>query len=947
METSKFFSRNFLAQIKKNTIAKFSLGLAFTGILLFQNCGPGFEVLTSGTQSASSQAEVEPSVTKFADGPHILLDDMVIPENVFRELRSTKSQISTSGHLPSTLKPWPNGIVPITIPRFVLRGERANNQVSFRIDRPLTAEETAQFRSVVQRACNAVSAVARVQCIIRESDQPQFIENELTAFVMAQDDNAVCSGPTFSCARIGGPGTADAAGNALVRPWMAIRESHARLSPGLVLHEFGHVLGLLHEHQRSDAGQYLLVSPALPENVRTNYLLLNSYVGMIPNATFDFSSMMIYAADGEVSRSFLSGASELAIRKEHWALGAQREMRFRGMHSGIVRPSIQDVSVLQGLYGAPESMVGKASCNLGSRVIPHGSFINVYETETTDANNYSTCEVKTRFCDNGVLSGTGDKLLCNNGCRENGTFVGYAYSKDFFEAATVPAGQTCRSQTRQCTAQGLSVPAGQQPFRFASCVVAGASPPPSPVPQNCRESSTTVFSDPNSLGMRNTCVISWPASMPSPVNRVSGTVTNGGTASAICRADGTYGDIQSTCPVPPSASPSPAPGETCPSGNESFMSAPNNVGNRTTCMANWGTASVSPNRISATVTNGGNLSAICSAGGIWTAVSRFCPAPADMATPSPSPSPSATPPSAGNNCVSSPTQLWTVGGLNCSAPGPAMNHNSTLELTNTISGIWGKATFRCVDGVRQVQAAPAATCALLSSITPIMSPELSAPTKVVLTADVGQVVTISQGQPPFNLSIVGSGDHVRFENGLTRLTTNSRTFGLVYRYTSVASMNYTVQVVDGNGLSTAKSVRVTVNADAAVSAVEHLECNVTKAVLNSYSMNGSIVPAPSHAGRDGRYYVAGYDPNEGAWWSFDGAQWTKHDGTDANFKAIAGITNLAAGGISGPVFLNTDLSAFPRGILYVGYGVGSSQSTSWNEMISARRYRICDVLPAN
>lgn len=46
-----------------------------------------------------------------------------------------------------------------------------------------------------------------------------------------------------------------------------IMQIEAKASYGAVLHEFGHVLGLMHEHQRPDRNQYLTLSPFLQNDL--------------------------------------------------------------------------------------------------------------------------------------------------------------------------------------------------------------------------------------------------------------------------------------------------------------------------------------------------------------------------------------------------------------------------------------------------------------------------------------------------------------------------------------------------------------------------------------------------------------------------------------------------------------------------------------------------------
>jgi hypothetical protein len=124
-----------------------------------------------------------------------------------------------------------------------------------------------------------------------------------------------------------------------------------------------------------------------------------------------------------------------------------------------------------------------------------------------------------------------------------------------------------------------------------------------------------------------------------------------------------------------------------------------------------------------------------------------------------------------------------------------------------------------------------------------------------------------------------------------------------------------------------------------------LECSTTNRALASFSMTGKIVPASRDIRRPGYFFIGGYDPNSGAWYSYDGASWSKHNNADASFSAVGGVSALTASGITGSIFANSDLRDFPNGQIYLGYGLGSSKIAAWNEMTSSQRYRLCETLP--
>jgi hypothetical protein len=128
-----------------------------------------------------------------------------------------------------------------------------------------------------------------------------------------------------------------------------------------------------------------------------------------------------------------------------------------------------------------------------------------------------------------------------------------------------------------------------------------------------------------------------------------------------------------------------------------------------------------------------------------------------------------------------------------------------------------------------------------------------------------------------------------------------------------------------------------------------VDCKPTTRTLAKYSMSGTIQPATTDVGRVGALYVAGFDPIEAVWWSFDGSKWVKNDPAAKSLVSFGGIKTLSAAGFSGSIFLNEDMSVFPGAEIYVAYGVSPSgladPVATWEEMLAAKRYKLCDVLP--
>lgn len=617
--------------MKLNKQQKLGIAFAVVGISMmtaFQNCGAGFEVLRlNSAEVASGGASSSVPKLAFDDGPHKLVGDMVMQEKVFENLQKAPTGlIRVTSNLPAGLVPWPAGRIPIIIPQYVFDPtlDPLTNRITFTPLRPATPAEFNAFRTTVAEVCRLWSEVGNITCVIdSNSTTDRLTENTLTALILDDSDVDLC-GPnkTVSCAKIGGPGMTNIQGFTTTRPWMAIRTANIS-TLGLVLHEMGHVLGLLHEHQRADAGKYLMVSPALSEADRSAYLMLKEYVGVIPNAAFDFGSVMAYPMNGEMNAAYLAGTSPLAIRSEYYLNGAHLQHAQAGRVSG--RPSIQDVETIRAIYGAPNP-AGRASCSLNGQIIPHGSQIAVYGAEATSAVGFTSCPTTSRKCDNGVLSGTGSKMTCNIHCGLGGVEVKYAASRDFYKTATVSVAGTCEKQSRTCTqASGLTVPAGMQPFAFSSCTLT------TPTAVTCASRTQTLQSTANSIGERTTCMGTLPTAPSRPGIRVSGTASNGGTFSGECGA-ADWINISGTCPQPADPPPANAP-VYCMGESRVFESTANSIGMKTTCVASLPQTLAGNTIVPTSVSRGGTFTASCTTNGSVANIRQTCPPPAEPVAP--------------------------------------------------------------------------------------------------------------------------------------------------------------------------------------------------------------------------------------------------------------------------------------------------------------------------
>jgi hypothetical protein len=99
-----------------------------------------------------------------------------------------------------------------------------------------------------------------------------------------------------------------------------------------------------------------------------------------------------------------------------------------------------------------------ASCLLDGQTIAHGQQVNAFAAKSVPFGQ--SCSPIARTCNNGVLSGSGSYIGCApeapKDCSAGGVTVLHGQSKNFFNTASVPFGQSCSSQARTCNNGVLS-----------------------------------------------------------------------------------------------------------------------------------------------------------------------------------------------------------------------------------------------------------------------------------------------------------------------------------------------------------------------------------------------------------------------------------------------------------------------------------------------------------
>lgn len=108
------------------------------------------------------------------------------------------------------------------------------------------------------------------------------------------------------------------------------------------------------------------------------------------------------------------------------------------------------------------------SCVFNGNTVAHGATVTAYQAASVPTG--STCVSQVRTCTNGTLSGTHAFGSCSisapSTCVFNGTTVNHGGTVIAYQAASVPTGNTCVSETRTCTNGTLS-----GTYTFGSCNV--------------------------------------------------------------------------------------------------------------------------------------------------------------------------------------------------------------------------------------------------------------------------------------------------------------------------------------------------------------------------------------------------------------------------------------------------------------------------------------------
>lgn len=216
---------------------------ALVGLLsLFQNCGRFSANSPQSLQLSSNGKE------------QIIVDDMILNEDEINWGKGGSSSLvnqAASGLPTYNSKRWTNGIVPVEFDPTI----------------------QGSYRDIFFAACQVWADKTPIRCVLRT--------NESNYLYVTDDTPNACH--TQVGAGYGGRRTLN-----FSQDWCWQNR------PGVV-HEIGHVLGLMHEHQRPDRDQYIQINT---QNILSGFVFAfdKFQTAGVEQSNYDFESIMHYHA---------------------------------------------------------------------------------------------------------------------------------------------------------------------------------------------------------------------------------------------------------------------------------------------------------------------------------------------------------------------------------------------------------------------------------------------------------------------------------------------------------------------------------------------------------------------------------------------------------------------------------------------------------------------------
>ena len=172
------------------------------------------------------------------------------------------------------------------------------------------------------------------------------------------------------------------------------------------------------------------------------------------------------------------------------------------------------------------------SCSFNGATVPHGGGIQAWATNSVAFGQ--SCKSEIRSCTNGVLSGSNTYNSCNvepaKTCTFNGQTIANGATVKAYTSSTVPYGQTCSSETRTCSNGVLS---GSN--TVASCTV-DPKPPVTP-PKSCSFNGKTIASGASVQAFKSSSV-GYGQSCQAETRTCNNGVLSGSNTATSCTVEG-------------------------------------------------------------------------------------------------------------------------------------------------------------------------------------------------------------------------------------------------------------------------------------------------------------------------------------------------------------------------------------------------------------------------
>ncbi len=228
--------------------------------LLFNNCAAGH-----GSPSYLALEEKDQHAFTMVDGDMLVELDSLTDEQLQNLESEPTVEVSKAGRNLTEInaKYWKNGVLPL---RF---------EVGF----------TKAQKDAIFEACRTWTTTAKVSCVAYNSSV-----HTGTNYINVTKTGEGCY------ATFGKPGSG--AGYVNIAETMPVTASLPQgtcFQKGIIMHEFGHLLGMIHEHSRPDRNQYIniLTANLKPDCTSVSYVYKSSSVNRM--GSYDYKSIMHYA----------------------------------------------------------------------------------------------------------------------------------------------------------------------------------------------------------------------------------------------------------------------------------------------------------------------------------------------------------------------------------------------------------------------------------------------------------------------------------------------------------------------------------------------------------------------------------------------------------------------------------------------------------------------------